>query len=110
MYIHNDTYNSLTSRKLWQREKTIRSLRRMHFAGPETPLAAAIDCVDEETIRRDKTKRRALELAKALLLLFNHLHEDATTYGNRPAKNLHNRTASYFFSAGRKSSAAEFMQ
>ena len=49
LYIHNGTYNSLTSRSYWQREKTIRSLRRMHFAGPETPLAAAIDCVGEET-------------------------------------------------------------
>jgi len=49
LYVHNGTYNSLTSRSFGSREKTIRSLRRMHFAGPETPLAATIDCVDEET-------------------------------------------------------------
>jgi hypothetical protein len=81
----------------------------MPFAGPETPLAATIDCVDEETLS-DATKEDPWSLPGPFYDFFNHLHEDATTYGNRPAKNLHNRTASYFFSAGRKSSAAEFMQ
>jgi hypothetical protein len=86
-----------------------RSLRRIPFAGPTTALAATIDSADEEWVS-DAAKRRALELARAVLRLFNHLHEDSTTYENRQAKNSQDRTASYFFSAGRKSNAAEFMQ
>jgi len=54
-----------------------RPKRRMPFPEPETALASTIDAGPEGQVLREKL--RLLDSVKALLRLFNHLHEESTT-------------------------------
>jgi len=55
-----------------------RPWRRVPFPGPETALASTIGGGAEDESSAEKL--RPLEAVKALLRLFNHLHEDSTTW------------------------------